>query len=169
MLEIGCGTGMMFEHYAAEGVRVRAIDNDDAFLERARTRLRPNVELLKADARHLPFADESFDAVVACLVFCSIPEPEVAFAEAKRVLRRGGELRLIEHVASDRPLPRALMHAADPLWLWLNHQGCHMDRDTAATVRAAFPSVEVTERFQVWSAGLPAFPMIALRARRETT
>ena len=166
ILEIGCGTGMMFEHYGRDA-RVRAIDTDDAFLERARTRLggRP-IELVKADAQALPFPDASFDAAVACLVFCSIPDARRALAEARRVLRPGGELRLIEHVVSDRAVPRALMHAADPVWLWLNHQGCHMDRDTIATVREVFPNARVTERFQIYSVGLPAFPMVTLRASK---
>ncbi|HEY1956618.1 MAG TPA: class I SAM-dependent methyltransferase [Polyangiaceae bacterium] len=163
VLEIGCGTGMMFAHYG-EGARVRAIDVDDAFLERARTRARSFITLENADALALPMPDASFDAVVACLVLCSIPDARRALAEARRVLRPGGELRLIEHVVSDRRVPRALMHAADPLWLWLNHQGCHMDRDTVASVREVFPNVEITERFQIWSAGLPAFPMLTLRA-----
>ena len=165
VLEIGCGTGMMFEHYS-DLARGRAIDSDDAFLERAPARLRPGIEISKADAQALPFADGSFDAAVACLVFCSIPDARAALAEARRVLRPGGELRLIEHVVSDRPVARALMHAADPIWLRLNHQGCHMDRDTIAAVREAFPNVEVAERFQLYSAGLPAFPMVTLRASK---
>lgn len=166
VLEIGCGTGMMFEHYRASGARVRAVDMDDAFIERAKARVRDGIELLKADAQALPFPDDSFDAAVACLVFCSIPDARAALAEARRVLRPGGELRLIEHVVSDRPVARALMHAADPIWLRLNHQGCHMDRDTLRTVREIFPNAEVTERFQLYSAGLPAFPMITLRGAK---
>jgi len=166
VLEIGCGTGMMFEHYGS-GAHVRAVDMDDAFIERAKSRLRDGIELVKADAQALPFPDESFDAAVACLVFCSIPDARAALAEARRVLRPDGELRLIEHVVSESPIARALMHAADPVWLRLNHQGCHMDRDTVATVREAFPDVEVTERFQIYSAGLPAFPMITLRATKN--
>ena len=175
VLEIGCGTGMMFEHYSpgpalradgCAGAHVRAVDMDDAFIERAKARLRDGIELVKADAQALPFPDDSFDAAVACLVFCSIPDAGAALAEARRVLRPGGEQRLIEHVDSERPVARALMHAADPIWLRLNHQGCHMDRDTLRTAREFFPNAEVTERFQLYSAGLPAFPMVTLRASK---
>jgi len=165
VLEIGCGTGMMFEHYGA-GARVRALEIDDAFRERARAQAEGrDVEIVSGDAQALAFPDASFDAVVACLVFCSIPDARRALAEARRVLRPGGELRLVEHVVSDRAIPRALMHVADPIWLHLNEQGCHMNRDTLATVRAVFGEVDVTERFQVFAPGLPAFPMVAVRAR----
>jgi ubiquinone/menaquinone biosynthesis C-methylase UbiE len=167
VLEIGCGTGFMFEHYLTE-TRVKAIDVDDAFLERARVRATglPNVEVAKGDAQALAFPDETFDVAIACLVFCSIPEAARALAEAKRVLRPGGELRLIEHVVSDRPVARTLMRMADPLWLHLNEQGCHLDRDTLSTVRATFDDVQVVDRFQIYCDVLPAFPMLALRARR---
>jgi len=166
VLEIGCGTGRTFEHYDARA-RVRAIDFDEDFLVRARPRLRENITMERADAQSLPFADESFDAVVVCLVLCSIPNVPKAIAEAKRVLKKGGELRAIEHVISDRAIAGALMHAVDPLWLRLNEQGCHLDRDTITDVRAAFDDVRVEESFQIFSAGLPAFPMVSLRATRR--
>ena len=166
VLEIGCGTGFMFEHYLTDA-RVDAIDVDDDFLARAHTRRRPNiVEITKADAQALPFADASFDAVVACLVFCSIPDAAQALHEAKRVLRHGGELRLIEHVASAHPITRTLMHAADPIWVHLNEQGCHMDRTTISTVESVFGNVTVVDRFKVFSSTLPAFPMVSLTARK---
>jgi ubiquinone/menaquinone biosynthesis C-methylase UbiE len=167
VLEIGCGTGFMFAHYP-EGARVRAIDVDADFLARARERAkaRTNVEVLEASAEALPFPDASFDFVISSLVFCSIPDAARAFAEARRVLRPGGELRLVEHVLSDRPVSRALMRAADPIWLHLNEQGCHMDRDTVATVREVFGRVEIVDRFKIFSDGLPAFPMVALRAHK---
>ncbi len=170
VLEIGCGTGFMFELYNRDA-RVRAIDVDDDFIARAKTRAAgldgANITVEHADACALPFPDESFDAIVVCLVLCSIPDPARALAEAKRVLRRGGELRAIEHVISDRAIPGALMHAADPVWLRLNEQGCHMDRDTLTTMRSTFDAVEVVDRFQIYSAGLPAFPMLALRAKKN--
>ena len=167
VLEIGCGTGFMFEHYSTEA-RVHAIDVDDDFLARGRERAAhsSNIEVTKADAQALPFADESFDAVVACLVFCSIPDATRALSEAKRVMRPGGSLRLIEHVCSERPVARLLMRAADPIWLRLNEQGCHMDRSTDAAVRSVFGTADVVERFQIYSSTLPAFPMLSLHARK---
>ena len=165
VLEIGCGTGFMFEHFSTDA-RVRAIDVDDDFLAVARSRAtqHPHVVVSKGDAQALPFADASFDVAVACLVFCSIPSAARALSEAKRVLRPGGELRLIEHVASSHPIKRALMHAADPIWLHLNEQGCHMNRSTVATARSVFGNVTVADRFQIYSSTLPAFPMVAVRA-----
>ena len=165
VLEIGCGTGFMFEHFFTNA-RVKAIDVDDDFLVRGRERATPfpNVEVTKGDAQALPFPNATFDAVVACLVLCSIPDAARALSEAKRVLRPGGELRLIEHVTSEHAVARTLMHACDPIWLRLNEQGCHMDRDTIATVREVFGDVEVVDRFQIYCDRLPAFPMVALRA-----
>jgi ubiquinone/menaquinone biosynthesis C-methylase UbiE len=46
----------------------------------------------------LPFAENSFDAAFATLVFCSIPQPELAFVELQRVVRPGGKIVLLEHV-----------------------------------------------------------------------
>jgi ubiquinone/menaquinone biosynthesis C-methylase UbiE len=99
-LEIGCGRGHNFAHYPA-GTRVTAFDR-----ERARVRVahwrhgRAPVALAVADAETLPWAARTFDAVVGTLVFCSIPRPEAALAEARRVLRPGGRLFLVEHVRS---------------------------------------------------------------------
>jgi SAM-dependent methyltransferase len=163
VLEIGCGTGFMFSHFSTEA-RVRAIDIDDDFLARGHERASEhrNIEVTKGDAQSLPFPDASFDAVIACLVFCSIPDAAQALHEAKRVLRPDGTLRLIEHVCSDRPIARSLMHVADPIWLRLNEQGCHMNRSTISTVESVFGSVTVADRFQVFSSTLPAFPMVSL-------
>jgi SAM-dependent methyltransferase len=167
VLEIGCGTGFTFAHYD-ERARVRAIDIDDDFLERARTRARPNVTIARGDAQLLAFEDESFDAVVVCLVLCSVPDAARVLAECKRVLRKGGELRAIEHVISEGAIAAPLMRAVDPLWLRLNEQGCHMDRDTLRDVRGVFDDVVLVERFQIFSAGLPAFPMVTIAAKRPS-
>jgi ubiquinone/menaquinone biosynthesis C-methylase UbiE len=56
------------------------------------------IELVQADAQRLPFADNCFDAAFATLVFCSIPEPGLAFGEINRVVRPGGQVVLLEHV-----------------------------------------------------------------------
>ena len=155
----------MFAHYA-RGARVRAIEIDDDMIARARTRATPNVEILQADAEALPFPDASFDAAVSCLVFCSIPHAERALAEVHRVLRTGGELRMMEHVVSPSPVARTLMRAFDPVWLHLNGQGCHLSRDTVQDVREVLGDV-TAEPFQIFSAGMPAFPMRSIRARRR--
>lgn len=49
----------------------------------------------------MPFGESEFDAAFATLVFCSIPEPELAFAELRRVIRPGGRVVLLEHVRPD--------------------------------------------------------------------
>lgn len=133
VLEIGVGTGLLLPHYPP-GAAVVAIDIDATGFARARAR-RPSVRLVRADAERLPFADASFDAVVAALAFCSVPDPERGLAEVRRVLRPGGALRLFEHV---RP-PGALgvvFDRLDPLWYRLNGS-CHLDRRTDRAVLAA--------------------------------
>jgi SAM-dependent methyltransferase len=167
VLEIGAGTGRMFRRYAA-GARVTAIEPDAAFRARsvAPAEASPaRITVVDATAESLPFAAASFDAVVVCLVLCSVGSVPQVLGELRRVLRPGGELRLIEHVRSDRAVAGFFMRAFNWLWRLLNGQGCNMHRRPLPPLRdAGFDLVEV-EPFQFFSAGLPAFPMLRIVAR----
>jgi len=133
-LEIGCGAGANFVHYPA-GARVTAFDLRP---ERVRfaARTHASIPLSVADAERLPWPDGTFDTVAATLVFCTIPRPEVALAEARRVLRPGGRLLLVEHVTSHQTWLARMQEALAPAWLWVTGS-CHLARDTDAAVQAA--------------------------------
>lgn len=124
--------------YYPEGRDVVAMDISERMLARARhraERLSATVRLEVGDAQVLSYADASFDVVVATFLFCSVPDPVLGLTEAKRVLKPGGQLLLVEHVASQRPVLRRLMQWLDPipLHIW----GAHIDRDTVDNVRRA--------------------------------
>lgn len=98
VLEIGCGTGLNFDHYPATARGV-ASELSGEMIARARHKQRPpRVHLAQAHAAALPFADKSFGAAFATLVFCSVPSPPAAFAELRRVVEPGGIIALLEHV-----------------------------------------------------------------------
>lgn len=167
VLEVGCGTGMLFAHYT-DRAEVVAIDPDESFLERARDRARASkarIDLATGDVTALPYEDASFDEVIAFLVMCSVADPARALSECKRVLRPGGTLRLFEHVVSEDVVNAQMMRLLDPLWLAANGQGCHLDRDTVAAVKTAGFTLDTVERSQMWSPGLPAFPLRNIVAR----
>lgn len=133
-LEVGCGWGHNFSHYPNE-VAVSAFDVDLGRV-RAAGRREAAVNLLVGDAQHLAWATHTFDAVVGSLVFCSIPQPEQALAEIRRVLKPTGRLFLLEHVRSHHEWLGRLQDGLAPAWLWASG-GCHLNRDTEKTVRAA--------------------------------
>ncbi|MCC6557787.1 MAG: class I SAM-dependent methyltransferase [Polyangiaceae bacterium] len=166
VLEIGAGTGLMFSHYE-EAARVTALEPDEAFSALARPRAaaaRARVSVEPGAAESLPFDAARFDAVVVSLVLCSVASVPRVLSEIARVVRPGGEVRLIEHVRSERPVPGLLMKLLDPAWLLLNGQGCHMDRDAEAALRDAGFRPREVRPFQVFAPGLPAFPMRWIRA-----
>ena len=102
ILEIGAGTGANFRFYPPSKCAV-ASEISIKMLEIAGRRT-DAIRLVQADAEILPFAANSFDAAFATLVFCSVPKPENAFAELKRVVRKGGKIVLLEHVRPTGPL-----------------------------------------------------------------
>jgi ubiquinone/menaquinone biosynthesis C-methylase UbiE len=156
-LEIGCGWGHNFPHYPAEA-SVAAFDLDPARVRLAAQR-RSTIRLAIADAQHLAWTDRSFDSAVGTLVFCSIPHPEMALAEVRRVLKPGGRLFLLEHVRSHRDWLGRLQDGLAPAWLWATG-GCHLNRDTQAAVRAAGFEIE---RVRVGFGGLLEAMVATLR------
>lgn len=136
VLEVGAGTGLNLEHYPA-GVRLVLLEPDPHMRrklgERVSASERP-AEIVAAPAEALPFPDESFDAVVATLVLCSVSNVEAALTEIRRVLRPGGRLYLIEHVRGEGRLAvfQDVIAPASRLVA-----SCSPNRRTAQTVREA--------------------------------
>jgi ubiquinone/menaquinone biosynthesis C-methylase UbiE len=130
-LDVGCGTGRNLPLFPAQ-VKMVGVDFTIDSLLRARKR-EPRALLVRASAEALPFREGSFDTVVSGLVLCSVARPDIAVAEMRRVLRDDGQLRLLEHVRSDRPWKAGLQDFFQPAWTALSG-GCHPNRDTEATV-----------------------------------
>jgi SAM-dependent methyltransferase len=90
-LDVGCGTGafseLVLRHCAPKSIT--GIDPSREQIEFAR-RAMPKVKFEIADAMDMPFGENEFDIVVSALVLHFIPDRLKAFAEMKRVLRRGG-------------------------------------------------------------------------------
>jgi ubiquinone/menaquinone biosynthesis C-methylase UbiE len=102
VLDVGVGTGINLPYYP-HGLRITGVDLSPAMLAVARdraTELGVVAELREGDAQALPFTAASFDTVVCTLALCAIPDDRAAVAEMHRVLRPGGRLLLLDHVAS---------------------------------------------------------------------
>ncbi|SDR65228.1 Methyltransferase domain-containing protein [Agrococcus carbonis] len=115
VLEVAIGSGASLPHYPV-GARITGIDLSPAMLglSRARAaRLGMSVDLVEGDAERLPFPDASFETVACALALCSIPSPERAIAEMRRVLVPGGRLLLLDHVPSTWPPIRAVQWLAE--------------------------------------------------------
>jgi SAM-dependent methyltransferase len=89
LLDVACGTGVATAAAAVAGANVTGVDFSPAMLVMARS-LHPAVRFESADAEELPFADASFDAVVANFGIHHVEHPQRAIAQARRVLRAGG-------------------------------------------------------------------------------
>ena len=147
ILEVGVGTGKNFDFYPAEA-RITAIDFSQEMLKQAaRKKDRKNtpVELHLMDVQSLCFADNSFDTVIASFVFCSVPLPLKGLKELYRVCKPGGQVLLLEHVVSSRPLIARVMNFINPAIVAL--VGANINRNTVKNIKACgFASVRVDER-----------------------
>jgi len=104
-LEVGVGTG----RFAKElGIRY-GIDLADAMLKLAKLR---DVEVIKADAKYLPFKDQTFDLVLFAFTLCFLDDPLKALIEASRVLRNDGAV-VICGVPADSTLGREYSQRKD--------------------------------------------------------
>jgi SAM-dependent methyltransferase len=98
VLEIGCGLGTDTVRFARAGARVTAVDITETAVALTRARLADeglDGEVLQADAEELPFADASFDLVYSWGVLHHTPDTERSIREVARVVRPGGEARVM--------------------------------------------------------------------------
>jgi SAM-dependent methyltransferase len=141
-LDLGAGTGRNLPLYPP-GVRAVAVDPHRDALARARARA-PAIPIVIARAEALPFKDGAFDTVVSGLVLCSVADPARSLAEARRVLRPGGVLRVLEHVRAGG-LAGRIQDLVQPVWTAISG-GCHPNRDTERAIEAAGFLVESDTR-----------------------
>lgn len=151
ILEIGVGTGLNLPCYP-EGVAAIVSLGPEAELHPLASRRAAARGLAIAhtegDARRLPFDAGRFDTVVCTLVLCTIPEPERAVRELARVLRPGGRLLFLEHVAARAGARRVFQRIFNaPMRAVLC--GCEVVRDTERTLAENGFAFREIERFDV--------------------
>lgn len=119
VLEVGVGTGLSLPLYPPY-VKVTGIDVSRDMLDVARERVArdrlENVDgLLEMDAGNLRLANGSFDKAVAMYVMSVVPDPVQATNEMRRVCKPSGEIFIVNHFHSRRPLIRQFETLLSPL------------------------------------------------------
>jgi ubiquinone/menaquinone biosynthesis C-methylase UbiE len=131
VLEIGAGTGANLAHYPPAVRRLVLAEPDASMRSRLKRKVgeRPDVTVVDATAEAIPLPDRAFDVVVSTLVLCSVDSPGRSLAEVWRVLRPGGTLLFLEHVAAERPGRLRWQRVLEPGWRFMAGN-CHLTRRT---------------------------------------
>ncbi len=169
ILEIGTGTGATFSYYAPQA-KVTAMEPDNdlrAAAEEAAKTAAAEIRVVSGVGEQLPFEDATFDGVSASQVLCSVTSPSKTLEELKRVLRPGGQIRLMEHIRSEHWLAGRLMNLLNPIWRRINKVGCNWNRNTVKDVQKAGFKIRSVEAYKVYSKAAPAvFPGRIIKGER---
>ncbi len=94
VLDVGCGTGLLFDHTAPRTAMLVGIDiaRKPLHLARKRARRAGNLFLVQADADYLPFKPGLFEAIFAFTMLQNMPKPSESLLEIKRVARRDASI-----------------------------------------------------------------------------
>jgi len=140
VVEVGFGSGLNLPHYDAARVeRLVGVDPDGTMLGLAgpKSRALPfPVECIRASGESLPLADGFADTVVVTYAFCTIPDPQAALSEIRRILKPAGRLIFIEHGQAEGRWCRLWQQRLNRLWGSLAG-GCHLTRDPLRLIREA--------------------------------
>lgn len=154
LLDVGCGPGLELVRFARGGARVTGIDLVAAHVEQARK----NLEALslpgtvaEADAERLPFENRTFDRVISFNALQFTPAMERALREIHRVLRPGGDARVV-------------VYHRDSVYFWLHF---FLRRGILAGELLRYRSMsEVVSRNLPWTTP-DALPMVHVQSRRS--
>jgi SAM-dependent methyltransferase len=150
VLEVGAGTGTNFAFYPDAVTEVVAVEPERRLAAlAARAASKAAVPVTVDTGAIEQFSDgEQFDAVVCSLVLCSVGDPDNVAAQLFSLLRPGGQLRYLEHIASTGR--RAQLQKLADATIWPRLLGnCHTHRDTEATIAGA--GFDVTRARREWT------------------
>lgn len=139
VVEIGFGSGLNVPHYPPEVDVVLAVEPAATARRLARRRVDASavhVEHAGLDGQHLSLDDASCDAALCTFTLCTVPYPEQALAEVRRVLRAGGTVHFLEHGLSPDPGVAKWQRRLEPFQRRLA-DGCHLTRDATTLVQDA--------------------------------
>jgi ubiquinone/menaquinone biosynthesis C-methylase UbiE len=159
VLEVGAGNGMNFAHYPPEVTHVLAVEPEPRLRALAQHNAREApapIEVVDGTADQLPADDARFDAVVASLVLCTVPDVPSALAEIRRVLRPGGELRFFEHVRADTTGLARVQRVLDATIGPTLGGGDHAHRDTRTAIENAGFTIKDIEALRIPDTHIPA-------------
>jgi ubiquinone/menaquinone biosynthesis C-methylase UbiE len=154
VLEIGTGIGSDFLNFVRGGAAAVGVDLTPAAVSLVRRRLaleHLSASTLVADAESLPFADGSFDLVYSWGVLHHTPDTARAIGEVSRVIKSGGEARVMLYAR----------HSWVAVGLWLRHALARghprrsltdvLDRDLESPGTKAFTTAEIRKLFSAFS------------------
>lgn len=128
VLEIGFGNGANMKYYNFDNIsELHALDVSDQMKQF------DAVIYHQLSAERLPFEDKSFDTVVLTLALCSIPHPEDALSEIKRVLKDEGSYLFIEHEKPNSKALQVILNLINPLWKRFAG-GCQINLETHKSI-----------------------------------
>ncbi|OBF67643.1 phosphatidylethanolamine N-methyltransferase [Mycobacterium sp. 852002-51971_SCH5477799-a] len=169
VLEVGAGIGTNFAYYPDSVDEVIAMEPEPrlAALARATADAAPTRVVVTGETVEAIGGVEPFDAVVCSLVLCSVHDPGDVLRRLYSLLRPGGELRYLEHVASAGARGRLQRFVDATLWPRL-FGNCHTHRDTERSIVEAGFEVDTSRReftLPSW-APMPVSELLLGRARR---
>ncbi len=149
VLEIGLGTGLNLACYPPGIVRLRAVDPAPLLSERVAKRRAAvpfPVEIMYLSAERLPYDDGVFDYVVSTWTLCTIPDPQAALREVRRVLTPTGHFLFLEHGRSDDARTAAWQDRLNPIQNVIGC-GCNLNRRIDQLISKAGLHIVQLDRF----------------------
>jgi ubiquinone/menaquinone biosynthesis C-methylase UbiE len=148
VLEVGAGTGANIKLYSDNVTRLVLTEPDKHMRKILKDQVGnqhlKNVSVSNGTAEQIEADDASFDYVVSSLVCCSVTDLKACLSEIRRVLRPGGCLVFLEHVAAaDGTSRRRWQNIINPVWKTFMGN-CHLNRDTEqALVTEGFDIIQI--------------------------
>ena len=150
VVEPGFGSGLNLPLMPPDVTKVFAIAPAVRGRELAADRIAASpieVEFVGLDGQKLPLPDDSCDNALLTYTLCTIPDPNQALSELRRVLKPGGVVRFLEHGKGPTERLQKMQRLIDPVQKRLA-DGCHVSRDHPALFTdAGFDLVSVTAGF----------------------
>lgn len=111
VLDVACGTGVLFPDYIKRGALVTAVDISPEMVKIARSKF-PEINIICGDVEEITFSEE-FDAVMIYNAFPHFPEPERLIKNLSGLLRKGGRLSVAHGMSREALLKHHNERARD--------------------------------------------------------